>query len=349
MSEAPAQPIEAEFFRPVDRDEWDHFVAGSANGSLLHTRRFLDYHGARFRDVSLLFRDARNGELIGVMPIVAAMDGAPTAISHAGSSFGGLITKRPDPLVTAVMFAWGSRRLQDAGFETLAVVTHPTVFHRQPDDSDQLFLTLAGKVAELHLWSVIQLHNRTLVARKCRAYAKSAQRSGLTVHQTESPDDYRRFYDMLARDLGERHQREPLHNFDEVIELRKRFGASARLCVALSAGSEMLAATWIWDYENGIWHSQYICSTPEGRRRRAVDVLLLHCSELARASGQRVYSLGRNTLSDGWHVNDGLLKFKKRLGCGLAAQRRIEVALADLSRVSDDWILKYQIDQRSAD
>lgn len=349
MSEPLAQTIEAAFFRSVDRDEWDHFVAGSANGSLLHTRRFLDYHGARFRDVSLMFRDARKGELIGVMPIVAAMDGSPTAISHAGSSFGGLVTKRPDPLVTAEMFALGSRRLQDAGFKTLSVVTHPTVFHRQPDDSDQLFLTLAGTVTELHLWSVIQIYNHTLVARKYRASAELAQRSGLTVHQTESPDDYRRFYDMLARNLGDRHQREPLHNFDEVMELRKRFGASARLCVVLSAGSEMVAATWIWDYENGIWHSQYICSTPKGRRRRAVDVLVLHCTELARASGQRIYSLGRNTLSDGRHVNDGLLKFKKKLGCGLVAQRRIEVALADLIRVSDDWMVKYQLDQRSAD
>lgn len=343
MSEPSAPAIEAEFFQSADRHEWDHFVAGSANGGLLHTRRFLDHHGARFRDISLVFRDARKGSLVGVMPIVAARDGAPVAISHAGSSFGGLVTQRPDPLATAEMFVRGSRRLQDAGFKALVVVTHPTIFHRQPDDSDQLFLTLAGRVVELHLWSVIQLHSRTLIGPK--RWARSARRAGLTMRQSAAPADYRRFYDVLASNLAERHQRTPLHSFDEVMDLTDRLGASARLIVA-SADAEMLAATWIWDYENGVWHSQYVCATSEGRRRYAVDALILHCTELARDSGQRIYSLGRNTLSDGWRVNEGLLEFKKGLGCGLAAQRRIEVELADLSRTSFDWIAAHAGDHR---
>lgn len=287
MSGVPT--IEAEFFRPEDRDEWDRFVAGSANGGLLHTRRFLDCHGARFRNVSLMFRDARKGDLIGVMPIVAATDSASAAISHAGSSIGGLVTQRPDPLATAGMFAGGSRRLQDAGFRTLTVVIHPTIFHRQPDDADQLFLTLASHVTELHLWSVIQVHSRTRVDRKRQAAVRAAWRAGLTVRQSDAPDDYRRFYDILASNLAERHQRKPVHSFDEVVHLKDRLGASARLFVAASADAD--------------------------------------------------------TLADGWCVNDGLLKFKKGLGCGLAAQRRIEVDLADLRRVSDDWLVKHPLDR----
>lgn len=335
MGEDSAKALTASFYRRADEPEWDRFVTGSANGGLLHTRRFLDYHGARFNDISLMFRDAQNGGLIGILPL-AATDTA-SAISHPGSSFGGLVTQRPDPLVTAQMFALGAQRLQDAGFQTLTILTHPTIFHRQPDDSAQLFLALAGRITALHLWSVIQLSNRTLVSKKRRLAVQSFHRSGLLIRQSDTPADYRQFYQMLTENLAERHQVQPLHGFDELMDLRARLGTSARLFLASTATGELLAATWIWDYENGVWHSQYICSTAEGRRQDAVDALILHCQETAKAAGQRLYSLGRSTLADGWSVNEGLLKFKKRLGCGLAEQRRIEIDLTELRRVSLSW------------
>ena len=43
--------------RPEDAARWDAHVARCPKGTVLHTRRFLAYHGARFEDASLIVQD----------------------------------------------------------------------------------------------------------------------------------------------------------------------------------------------------------------------------------------------------------------------------------------------------
>jgi hypothetical protein len=339
MHEFHSLAFSAAFYRSDDADDWDRFVAASANGGVLHTRRFLDYHGSRFRDLSLVYRASGSGRIAAILPAVAAPDGTSTAISHAGSSFGGLIVARPDPLATAALFRAASECLLDAGFATLSYLTHPTLFHRQPDDSDQLLLERAGRVVAHHLWSVMRLDQRRLVAKQRSNAARAALRAGLRPEVGETPEAFTAFYDMLSKHLLERHTRKPVHSFDEVMDIQRRLGNSARLHLVRAPNGEPLAATWIWDYGSSVWHSQYICASPLGRRSNALDVLLLHCGELAAQANVRVYSLGRSTLDDGWRINEGLLKYKKRFGCGLCSQRRYEVSLEELTRVCDSWLL----------
>ena len=56
----------ARAYRPDDAAAWDDLVARSANGTILHTRKFLAYHGDRFRDRSLVVTKS-NGKLAGVL------------------------------------------------------------------------------------------------------------------------------------------------------------------------------------------------------------------------------------------------------------------------------------------
>jgi hypothetical protein len=73
-----------------DAAEWDNLVAASWNGTFLHGRKFLSYHGERFRDLSLVIEDAR-GRTVGVFP--AAYDNAQEdiALSHPGLTYGGVV------------------------------------------------------------------------------------------------------------------------------------------------------------------------------------------------------------------------------------------------------------------
>src|SRR5688572_1838279 len=70
--------------------EWDEFVAGAPMATFLHTRRFLSYHGERFKDVSVMIRDEK-AALIGLLP--AAIDNADPerVVSHPGITYGGLL------------------------------------------------------------------------------------------------------------------------------------------------------------------------------------------------------------------------------------------------------------------
>ncbi len=77
------------------REPWDQLVGAADGGTTLHSRNFLDYHGDRFRDLSTVLYD-KNGGLAGVFPIVEHPRNPKAAVSHAGSSFGGVVTRSRD-------------------------------------------------------------------------------------------------------------------------------------------------------------------------------------------------------------------------------------------------------------
>lgn len=79
--------VHVRHFTTDDFNEWDRLVDESWNGTFLHKRRFLAYHGERFTDVSLIIEDDK-GQLIGVFP--AAIDPADPnrVVSHPGSTYG---------------------------------------------------------------------------------------------------------------------------------------------------------------------------------------------------------------------------------------------------------------------
>ncbi|MDR1533405.1 MAG: hypothetical protein LBS62_14700 [Clostridiales bacterium] len=71
--------------------EWDDFIDNySINGTFLQCRRFLNYHGERFKDCSLMFY--RKDKLACVCPACEIMaDSGKDFSSNKGSTFGGLI------------------------------------------------------------------------------------------------------------------------------------------------------------------------------------------------------------------------------------------------------------------
>ena len=82
--------MRAEPYEAAAAEEWDALVAAAPMGTLLHSRRFLGYHGDRFEDASILLRDDSD-RLLGVLP--AAIDPADraTVASHPGVTFGGIV------------------------------------------------------------------------------------------------------------------------------------------------------------------------------------------------------------------------------------------------------------------
>jgi hypothetical protein len=63
--------VHVEQYTADREEEWNDFVRDSKNGTFLFDRRYVEYHGDRFADFSLLVRDDR-GRLIALLPRVAA-------------------------------------------------------------------------------------------------------------------------------------------------------------------------------------------------------------------------------------------------------------------------------------
>src|ERR1044071_4103148 len=73
-----------------DAARWDDFAPRAPSATFLHTRRFLSYHGERFRDVSALIEDEKHG-LVGLFPAAEDPADARRVVSHPGITFGGVL------------------------------------------------------------------------------------------------------------------------------------------------------------------------------------------------------------------------------------------------------------------
>src|SRR5215210_9257400 len=132
--------VAARHYTEQDAEAWDKLVAESWNGTLLHQRRFLSYHGDRFQDLSLIVNDDR-GRLRGVFP--AALDPVreDLVISHPGLTYGGIV--HDGYLRGAIMLEALQATVQlyqAVGLRSLRykVVPHivPHIYHRVPSADD---------------------------------------------------------------------------------------------------------------------------------------------------------------------------------------------------------------------
>src|SRR6056297_1603924 len=90
--------IRADKYSSDKFEQWDKFVENSVNGTIFHTRRFINYHPRdKFEDHSLMFFERH--KLIAVFP-AAIIDkkGEKVLKSHPGTSYGGLVFSRNLPL-----------------------------------------------------------------------------------------------------------------------------------------------------------------------------------------------------------------------------------------------------------
>ena len=96
--------IKVSVYEPSQKNLWDRFVEDSANALFLHHRDYIEYHGDRFLDCSLVCQ--LDGKLVALLPAVADDE---TVISHPGLTFGGLLlspsvkTTQVKILVSALM------------------------------------------------------------------------------------------------------------------------------------------------------------------------------------------------------------------------------------------------------
>ena len=81
--------MEIQKFTEKDADIWERFVAGSNNGTIFHTLKFLSYHPrSRFKSHHIIMRE--KDTIIALFPAVKHENGI---VSHRGASYGGFVCK----------------------------------------------------------------------------------------------------------------------------------------------------------------------------------------------------------------------------------------------------------------
>jgi hypothetical protein len=312
---------------PGEADAWDDLVARSVNGTMLHTRRFLSYHGDRFRDRSLLLTNSR-GWPIGVFP--AAEDPADPSVvtSHPGLTYGGLV--HDGSLHGASMMrVLGeiAAEYRALGFDRLRYKAAPAIYQSQPaaDDVHALFRLGASRY-RCDLAAAIDLSHRGRVWSSRRQRRKRAQAAG--VRTEESWDDIAAYWQVLELNLGRRHGATPTHSLAEIEYLHDRFPKEIILVTA-KIGDDLTAGN-LFSIEGPVLYQRYTASTDEGRKLSVTDLVVEHGITLAAERGCRFYSFGTSTLEEGRLLNEPQYDYKISFGAGGVVHDHYELDLRSI-------------------
>jgi Acetyltransferase (GNAT) domain len=311
--QADASPIGVRSHEPAHDAAWDELVGRSCNGTFLHTRRFLSYHGDRFTDRSLMLHD-RRGAVVGVLPAAVNPDRPDTIVSHPGLTYGGLIhdgSVRGASMISALCEITAHYR--GLGYRRFRYKAVPAIYHSAPADDDLYALfRLDARRYRSDLSAAIDLDRRGRVTQRRVRSRKAAKAAGVSTG--DSWDDIDGFWEILTANLARRHDASPVHSLEEIRLLHDLFPGdilliTARIDGALAGGTVLFAA-------GAALHMQYSATTEQGRAACVTDLVMERAIELARSRGHRFFDFGVSTPNEGRCLDEGLYQFKVSFGAG---------------------------------
>jgi Acetyltransferase (GNAT) domain len=307
--------------------QWDAFVQAAAQGTFLHTRKFLSYHGSRFQDCSAYVEDDK-GQLCGVFPAAVSPDDARSVVSHPGITFGGLLSHaRCSPEEIYAQLSGILSYFRSRGYVRVLYRTVPCHAQKIPTVIDQHTLwLLGGRIVRRDLWNVFDLSAPRVLSEWHARWIKRAVGNGVTV-DIGNRVDYLKFYEVLRDRLARRHQVTPAHTAKELLLIQGLFQDEVKLWIARDSEGQVIAGHWMFHYNDRAWHMQYSASSDVGRNLGASHLVVETIIKKATQLRVAVFSFGASSECHGRVVNAGLFAFKAGFGKGTALQDFIEVTL----------------------
>lgn len=306
-----------------DAPMWDEFCNGALQSTLLHTRRFLSYHGERFLDCSLVIEE--DGKCLGLYPAAVSPRNGTLVVSHPGITYGGVIHQgglRGERMVDALSKV--GLHYRALGYERLIYKAVPIFYHRAPAQDDLYALFRLGyQRLRCDLSSTIDLGHRLPVSERRRRSLKKANKAGVNI--VEGIQYLAPLWSVLAGNLESKHGVEPVHTLSEIMMLAGRFPIEIR-CVCAQLNNEVVAGVVLFITASA-YHAQYIASTDTGYKVSALDMVFDQIIQTAIQEKKRWFDFGISNENEGKCLNDGLYRFKSEFGGGGVAHEFYELNL----------------------
>jgi len=303
---------------------WEQCCAGAINGTPLHTRRFLSYHGDRFKDVSVLIVDA--GKVRGVFPAAQSPADPGLVVSHPGITFGGVVHQGwlSGARMLAAMTAL-SEHYQHLGYQRLLYKAVPHIFTRKPaqDDLYALFRLGAQRV-RCDLSCAIDLAPRPAASGRRQRELKKTQK---IVSLSSDVGLLGELWAVINDNLARKHNAIPVHSLPELVLLMSRFPEQIFIRSALIAGR--VEAGVIMFNAKSVWHLQYVGASESAYEVSALDAVFDSVIQESQLAGARYFDFGISNEDNGQVLNDGLYRFKAGFGGGGVAHEFYEIRFAN--------------------
>lgn len=290
------------------QEEWNEGVVRSRNATFLFQREYMDYHADRFSDHSLMCY--HSGKLQALLPAHDTEE--KWYCSHNGLTYGGfLITGKMTAVLMLELFEEVIRYLKN---EVHAVkwiyrpIPHIYAVYPSEEDLYALFRHHA-RLTERKIATVLPQAEAWAFSELRRRKVKQAVRHGLELHTDTC---FEEFWEVLVRNLQERHETCPVHTLKEIQRLAHSFPEQIILHRVTDKAQDTLAGCVMY-ITSQVAHVQYIASTAEGRAKGAVDFLFDQLIHDVYA-GKKYFDLGTSVEDGGQTLNEGLIFQKEGFG-----------------------------------
>ena len=299
------------------RSQWEEFVSCSKNGTFHLSRNFIDYHGTKFIDHSLLAFD--EDKLVSVL---AMNESGKDVFAHQGLTYGGWVLShniRLDEFHS--LFVAFLQYLEGKGIEQLHYKTIPFMYHQVPAQEDIHMLFLAGaKCTGQHVNPVIIPSNVPKFQERRARGMKKALKEDVRIETSENIDAYY----SIVEDLLKAYNSKPAHSREEIIDLKNRFPNEIILNAAF-VGNEMCGGILCFETPNCV-RFQYIASTLEGKEKGALDLLFATLIQ-ETYSKKNFIDFGTSTNDQGASLALGISQQKEGFGARTSVQPIYTLAL----------------------
>ena len=304
------------------RGVWDDFVKRSKNGTFMLTRKFIGYHGDRFKDASLLVY--KNEKLIAVFP---ANSSEQKIYSHQGLSYGGLVLPKQIKLSDALAaFAEILKYYDNYGFLNLIIKQMPALYHMQPSDEVQYALFVAQ--AELYRRdAAICLRPSSFAPNENRKRKiKSANSHHFQIRETENMEPF--WNEVLIPNLQISHGGTPVHSLQEIQFLKDTFPEHIKQ-YDIYERENILGGTTLFNSKKTSL-AQYISATPYGKSTDALSALFAHIIQQEYSTFD-YFSFGHSNEDSGRVLNHTLSYWKESFGGSTLTHDFYKVNIANYS------------------
>ncbi len=310
-------------------DSWEAFVKSSNNGTLFHSRQFLNYHPEnRFQDYSLMLY--KKDQLQSVFPAVSVLEkNKRMLISHPGASVGSLVLPENLSISRAIEIAKALVDFsKDRSFDGVRITIPPILYQKRMSNyMDYALIRHGFRYTKREITSILFLENdlnkniKKFRPSHLRA-VKKAKDSGVVVRQTQ---DFATFYKILHKNLSIRHNVAPTHTLNELLDLKNRIPDKINLFGAY-LDNEMLAGVINFRINKNVILAFYISHLEDYQKLRPVNLLFYSIFDWAINEGVKVYDFGTFTVNE--IPNLGLGRFKENFGASGIYRDTIELNLS---------------------
>lgn len=294
-------------YTPQLKGDWEKVLQRAVNGTFLHSRNYLEYHGERFSDVSLIIY--KENIPVGTFP---AHRNGDEIYSHQGLTYGGLVITLLLSLENIlIIFREVLRYYAESGARKIHIQELPSLYvSTNTEWLSYLMFIVGGKVSRADLTFAVPLPLSQGNYSKGRSWGiKRSQKNGLKVKETA---DFKTFWEkVLIPNLWSRHQVKPVHSLEEIQHLATNNHPHIRQFEVWDQ-DELIAGTTVFETTTTA-HTQYISSTPRGKETSALD-LLIHYLMTEVYSGKLFFDFGIVNTDQGRKINRGLMEWKESFG-----------------------------------